>query len=67
MYFDILFLFLRKWVETRNELVLVGVVTGNPSGCNKKTLPDFYNFVGNEEVNKTSTTSALAPKGIIFG
>ena len=29
---------------------LVGVVTGNPSSCGGKTLPDVYNYVGNEEV-----------------
>ena len=29
---------------------LVGIVTGNPSSCSGKTLPDVYNHVGNEEV-----------------
>ena len=28
----------------------MGIVTGNPSGCFDKTLPDAYNFVGNEKV-----------------
>ena len=41
-------------MESRNQLVLVGVVTGNPSRCNGKTLPDVYNFVGNQEVNRKS-------------
>ena len=30
---------------------LVGIVTGNPSSCFPKTLPDVYNFVGNEKVS----------------
>ena len=30
---------------------LVGIVTGNPSGCFDKTLPDVDNFVGNEKVS----------------
>ena len=30
---------------------LVGIVEGNPSGCFDKTLPDAYNFVGNEKVS----------------
>ena len=30
---------------------LVGVVIGNPSGCDLKTLPDVYNFIGNKEVS----------------
>ena len=41
-------------MESRNQLVLVGVVTGNPIGCNSKTLPDVFNFVGNQEVNRKS-------------
>ena len=39
-------------MESRNQLVLVGVVTGNPSKCDGKTLPDVFNFVGNQEVNR---------------
>ena len=47
------FSFRRKWMESRNQLVLVGVVTGNPtSRCNGKTFPDVFNFVGNQEVNR---------------
>ena len=29
---------------------LVGIVTGNPSSCFPKTLPDVYNFIGNQQV-----------------
>ena len=33
-----------------DQYYLVGVVTGNPSSCGGKTLPDVYNYVGNVEV-----------------
>ena len=34
----------------KDRYYLIGVVTGNPSSCSGKTLPDVYNYVGNEEV-----------------
>ena len=41
----------RKWLESENKFFLVGIVTGNPSrSCDRKTLPDVYNFVANEKV-----------------
>ena len=50
MYFDLCFSAFRKWVEMEDRYYLVGVVTGNPSSCEGKTLPDVYNYVGNKEV-----------------
>ena len=45
-------LFSREFVDGGFfRFFLVGVVTGNPSGCFPKTLPDVYNFVGNQEVS----------------
>ena len=41
----------RKFVNGVYRFFLVGIVTGNPSGCFDKTLPDAYNFVGNEKVS----------------
>ena len=50
----------RKWLESENKFFLVGIVTGNPSrSCDRKTLPDVYNFVANEKVN-------IKGKGDIF-
>ena len=44
-------IFIRKWLEMENKFFLVGIVTGNPSrSCDRKTLPDVYNFVANEKV-----------------
>ena len=49
-YFIIIFS--RKWANNKNEYVLIGVVTGNPSGrCKERTLPDVYNFIGNNAVS----------------
>ena len=48
-------LFFRKWIDEINEdrFVLIGIVTGNPTGqCERWILPDVYNFVGNSEVSK---------------
>ena len=42
----------RQWVVSENQFVLTGIVAGNPTGeCEKRTLPDVYNFVGNEDVS----------------
>ena len=49
-YSSIVFTVFRKWVEMEDRYFLVGIVTGNPSSCSGKTLPDVYNYVGNEEV-----------------
>ena len=45
----------RKFVKGVYRFFLVGIVTGNPSSCFPKTLPDVYNFVGNEKVSGKST------------
>ena len=42
----------RKFVNGVYRFFLVGIVTGNPSSCFPKTLPDVYNFVGNERVGE---------------
>ena len=42
----------RKYVNGVYRFFLVGIVTGNPSSCFPKTLPDVYNFVGNEKVSE---------------
>ena len=39
--------------------MLVGVVTGNPSTCILKTLPDVYNFVGDTKVDIFYTDTYL--------
>ena len=44
----------RKFVKGVYRFFLVGIVTGNPSSCFPKTLPDVYNFVGNEKVRRKS-------------
>ena len=44
-------LIFRKFVDGAFRFFLVGVVTGNPSGCFPKTLPDVFNFVGNLKVS----------------
>ena len=41
----------RQWVVSENQFVLTGIVAGNPSGCEKRSLPDVYNFVGNQDVS----------------
>ena len=40
----------RKFVDGVFRFFLVGIVTGNPSSCFPKTLPDVYNFIGNQQV-----------------
>ena len=42
----------RKYFNGVYRFFLVGIVTGNPSSCFPKTLPDVYNFVGNEKVSE---------------
>ena len=44
----------RKFVKGVYRFFLVGIVTGNPSSCYPKTLPDIYSFVGNEKVSRKS-------------
>ena len=45
-------LYCRQWVVSENQFVLTGIVAGNPTGeCEKRSLPDVYNFVGNEDVS----------------
>ena len=46
--------FCRKFVDGVFRFFLVGIVTGNPSTCFPKTLPDVYNFIGNQQVTKQS-------------
>ena len=41
----------RQWNVSENQFVLTGIVAGNPSGCEKRSLPDVYNFVGNQDVS----------------
>ena len=41
----------RKFVDGVFRFFLVGIVTGNPSSCFDKNLPDIYNFVGNKQVS----------------
>ena len=45
---------------------LVGVVTGNPSSCEGKTLPDVYNYVGNKEVMLQITKHWLDNNNFVF-
>ena len=47
----IVLLYCRQWVVSENQFVLTGIVAGNPSGCEKRSLPDVYNFVGNQDVS----------------
>ena len=49
----------RKFVRGVYRLFLAGIVTGNPSSCVPKTLPDVYNFIGNEKVNENFSLSPL--------
>ena len=48
------FLLSRDFVDQAHRFFIVGVVTGNPSTCFPKTLPDVINFVGNQKVSKMS-------------
>ena len=47
----IVLLYCRQWVVSENQFVLTGIVAGNPSRCEKRSLPDVYNFVGNQDVS----------------
>ena len=49
----------RNFVNGTFRFSLVGVVTGNPSTCILKTLPDVYNFVGDTKVDIFYTDTYL--------
>ena len=56
----------RKFVNGVYRFFLVGIVTGNPSSCFPKTLPDVYNFVGNERVGEKLISGSQETSVIIM-